>query len=156
MFFASDRKWKALLGRDAGSHESARTHSRLQNLQATSRKTVKVSPHGYSGGSRWSTSLAMRPSITSPEKRYFFRLLLIVPGPANLVADLLQLSDIRGVHAFSETGEDHLFDGFICLQPDNRFSTGDLDRCIDRIAVNAATDGGSFRFLKIGFCSAAA
>src|SRR6516162_5151285 len=43
-FFVSDRKWKALLGRAVGSHESARTHSRLQNLQATSRKTVKVPP----------------------------------------------------------------------------------------------------------------
>src|SRR6516162_5565276 len=96
-FFASDRKWKALLGRDAGSHESARTHSRLQNLQATFRKTVKVSPHGYSGGSRWSTSLTMRPSITSPAKRYFFRPLLIVPRPAKLVGDLFQLPDISAV-----------------------------------------------------------
>ena len=84
----------------------------------------------------------MRPSITSPAKRYFFRPLLIVPAPAKLVGDLFQLPDKRGVHVFSETVEGHLFDRFICLQPGNRFSTGDLDRCIDRIAVNAATDGG--------------
>src|SRR5215831_4189298 len=104
-FFASDRKLKALLGRDAGSHESARTHSRLQNLQATSRKTVKVSPQGYSGGSRLSTSLTMRPSITSPAKRYFFRPLLIVPSPAKLVGDRFQLPDRRGVYVFSENSK---------------------------------------------------
>jgi hypothetical protein len=39
----------------------------------------------------------MRPSITSPAKRYFFRPLLIVPRPAKLVGDLFQLPDISAV-----------------------------------------------------------